>query len=761
MTVKLLVDWKDPSTGRQYRIGNLLDTDDYTEAGLIASKQAQADLTGGTAQTDPVVNHGDGQVVRANPAGTALRMGDYEVPIAGIPCEAFGASPSATADVNTAAIQAALNAAGQYGGRVTLYTPGTYLINRTLRISSNTSFVCIGVLKLASASNCVMLANQYAQSIVDIEGATISGGYITVPELGHQRVNGDEVYVEGMVGNSTLNGKKTVVNSIPGLSWQYAATGANPTNGDQQRIYVVRYKGLAGSNFVRADNVVTVTEVGHTRRAGDHLYIAALSGTSSFNGMLEIKSCAGDTWTYANTGVNETATGTALLLGDHNIELDINGMDHNKAGQTKLDDQTIFYTCHLVNISRVYAIMHNMTGGYGRYWQGFNASDITVPLIRSDGGRCCVQYDSACTRITHGSIIARNNTDDTFAVGVTGNLNSNNSFTASPSGVGNMGIFIVDYIDSDSPTGTLKVYGTTGYSIDSIEIGTIVGAGRVSLGDQNGIDVSGIAVGTVKIGALRNHTAAGLALSHNGGISSFKLLEVGIPGFLGPQSNVGYLTFDPAAEAQTLETLVIRNSKMWGGVQYSQFIKVSNAMTINRIILNNVEFVGHDGTNYYSTLLGLLGGGNVIELFLDNVICKDARALVEGSATSAAMTVYANNVKVERCAYGFYNGGGMSITLNFNNFVCPSVNSPLLYCSGGGTSRMAGKNLTHPTGKAISLTTSGPSMSIDCEDAQVDLGTATNLSPQAGDRVWNTNAGYGAGVGMYGYTAAGAWQKMF
>lgn len=72
MTVKLLVDWKDPSTGRQYRIGNLLDTDDYTEAGLIASKQAQADLTGGTAQTDPVVNHGDGQVVRANPAGTAL-----------------------------------------------------------------------------------------------------------------------------------------------------------------------------------------------------------------------------------------------------------------------------------------------------------------------------------------------------------------------------------------------------------------------------------------------------------------------------------------------------------------------------------------------------------------------------------------------------------------------------------------------------------------------------------------------------------------
>lgn len=75
MTVKLLVDWKDPSTGRQYRIGNLLDTDDYTEAGLIASKQAQADLTGGTAQTDPVVNHGDGPVVRTNAAGTALVVG--------------------------------------------------------------------------------------------------------------------------------------------------------------------------------------------------------------------------------------------------------------------------------------------------------------------------------------------------------------------------------------------------------------------------------------------------------------------------------------------------------------------------------------------------------------------------------------------------------------------------------------------------------------------------------------------------------------
>lgn len=53
MTVKLLVD--RPIDGKEYKAGNLCDTDDSTEAGLISSKLAIADLTGGTAYVAPPV----------------------------------------------------------------------------------------------------------------------------------------------------------------------------------------------------------------------------------------------------------------------------------------------------------------------------------------------------------------------------------------------------------------------------------------------------------------------------------------------------------------------------------------------------------------------------------------------------------------------------------------------------------------------------------------------------------------------------------
>lgn len=56
MTVKLLQDWYDTETQRQYRGGNLLTKDANTEAGLIALKMADANLTGGTAYQAPVVS---------------------------------------------------------------------------------------------------------------------------------------------------------------------------------------------------------------------------------------------------------------------------------------------------------------------------------------------------------------------------------------------------------------------------------------------------------------------------------------------------------------------------------------------------------------------------------------------------------------------------------------------------------------------------------------------------------------------------------
>lgn len=54
MTVRLLVDFKDPADGKQYVVGNLY-TSAANEAGLIATKQATSDLTGGTKWVAPSV----------------------------------------------------------------------------------------------------------------------------------------------------------------------------------------------------------------------------------------------------------------------------------------------------------------------------------------------------------------------------------------------------------------------------------------------------------------------------------------------------------------------------------------------------------------------------------------------------------------------------------------------------------------------------------------------------------------------------------
>lgn len=53
MTVRLLCDWKDYRNGREYKCGNLLTTDAGTEAGLVAGKQADVNLSGGTEYVPP------------------------------------------------------------------------------------------------------------------------------------------------------------------------------------------------------------------------------------------------------------------------------------------------------------------------------------------------------------------------------------------------------------------------------------------------------------------------------------------------------------------------------------------------------------------------------------------------------------------------------------------------------------------------------------------------------------------------------------
>jgi hypothetical protein len=100
----------------------------------------------------------------------------------------FGASTSATAAVNTAAIQTALNK----GGLVTLNAPGVYLINATLLIGDNSTF-SLGdgaTIRLAPAGNCNMLrtTNWGSPSVSISNLATADGITVTATSTHGQTV---------------------------------------------------------------------------------------------------------------------------------------------------------------------------------------------------------------------------------------------------------------------------------------------------------------------------------------------------------------------------------------------------------------------------------------------------------------------------------------------------------------------------------------------------------------------------------------------
>jgi len=114
--------------------------------------------------------------------------------------EVSGASPSASASVNATAINTALAA----GGLVTLTTPGTFLVNATLVIPSNTRFVLGSntTIKLAPSSNCSLVKNSTATGAMSsITGITSSADLATVNWVAHGLAVGDYFTVLGMAQN--------------------------------------------------------------------------------------------------------------------------------------------------------------------------------------------------------------------------------------------------------------------------------------------------------------------------------------------------------------------------------------------------------------------------------------------------------------------------------------------------------------------------------------------------------------------------------
>lgn len=692
-------------------------------------------------------------------------------------------SGTSAASANTAAIQTALT----LGGLVTIPPNlGDIYVNKTLELVSNTRVVVGLGTRLAKAPGMTMFhlaRNRAAQNGCYVNGLVVSGGSITILEPGHPWAVGDTVYVENMLGNATLNGPKVVTAAVQGVSWTYAASGSNPTNTAQQLAFTSRYTPWSGSNFVRSSNVVTVQEPGHTRGVGDRLWIAGLGGTNSFNGAVEITSVVqGVSWTYASTGANETATGTAQLLGDRNIAVDwsLNGNSPNLTYQ-----EWGSHITHWGNLTAFEETIRDCRYGIGgRVANHYNVSDVNVPYAKSSVSvAVLLQFDSFCDRVNVGEAFGQSAADDVLAWGVTA-ASGLFGATAAPTGPGNMGTLTVRAIQGVSATGIFKAYCQVGYDLGRMKIGRIYGTGPVSIGDNN----SGVSGGTITslqiddidvVPTSASSTQVGLG---GGAFASMGDVTIGrIKDNALSASDTGYI-INVGAPFTTLTIGKIVSDKqrtgigvLFGsggqlkvlsgetstGVNGTFWLAAGASAVITSAQVSNYTHTGAGNTS--GTLFYEQSAGTFQNFQFNNFVGSNFKTVTGCNSAGLTHNLGISNMRLTNVGQGFGSDVNGTFNISATNLTCVSTaNNLFQFYVASTTVRITGRDISAPTSQ-LCLFTSTTSISIDCKDAKVDLGAnggapPSQLVPVAGDLLTNTNA---TGPGVYGRTAAGAWTKVF
>lgn len=707
----------------------------------------------------------------------------------------YGAHPSASGATNAAAIQAALD----LGGNVSVSAPGVYTVSKTLHIPSHTGlYTAPNVFLKLSDGSFPLIINKYSQIAFAGSQVVVGSGKVTFTEKGHTRIVGQKMYCENALGNTSINGVQTIT-EVTSTSWSIVPSDVTTavTNTTANRLYAGPYFPLAGSNFVRASNVVTVTETSHVRQIGDHVYIAGLGGTNSFNGMAEITTVSpGVSWTYANTGANETATGTAQLLGDTGIQLLNFQYDGNRA--TADGDQWHNFSCRFVNIGNSFFDIAYVRESRYRGLTLYNSGYCEIPRVVVDHGAVALELESNCNHTRIGRLVGSNLTDDVFAVGVVDNVTGPFGDTACPSGKGNCDHTFIDSITGDSSTGLCKLFCFTGFDIGSVRILKLTGRGRGVAGDTS-VGVSG---GTMRELVIDQFDASPIAAGEHGivfaGISSYGSVTINnirdnysnnASTFLfNISTTVGRLTlnnlvsetyttsFSPIQlSSGSVRVFTINNSRLTAGSGGS-VMNIASGATVTNLIFNNVEFSGagtSGSANYFGNMLTLSAGGTLRRLIANNVELTTGQGNAVFQLGGNTQTVECDISNIGNIGSGSNDGKMAAILIDnasstsgnvrFNNmrFATGPANN-IFQLAGSGTWSIKGSGLHLPVANKFALLTSGTvNVSIDCREAQIDMGAnagapPARLVPVQGDQLYNTNA---TGPGVYERIGA-AWVKL-
>ena len=541
---------------------------------------------------------------------------------------------------------------------------------------------------------------------------------------------------------------------------------------------------------MRATNVVTVTDT-TPRGVGDRVWIAGLATDTTFNGAYEVTgSTPGTSWTYTSTGSNGSPTGTAQVLGDRCIDLELD-VDGNSAAFTYLNAGT----SHVMlggNLSKSSLVIRDSRyNTFGRIFTGYNITDFEIPSGKTSIGiNEFIQFDSYCDRVKIGTLWGENLNDDLLAWGVVNNSGTYQD-TAPACGPGNMGTLVVDVLYANnlavSPASIMKIYAYTGYDAGIVKIGTVTGLGAVIVGDTQ----SGAGGGTVTELSIDNLTnkpannATQIILGGGGAFSNISRFNIGR--FLdrpNTATSTGYamIVGDPVTTLNvgSFVSTVDRSGAGPYGVVFSANVTSAKFGSMNtlggdgsaallangaNVVVDDLQVTNwtHNGANANSLLVYSQNGAYFKNVQITNFSVNVGKVIsTNTSGKTHNWTLVNGRIDGSFAVASDSTSGTYNVQLVGIN--APTLVNNLVQAYQTGTWRIVGQSIKAPAGQYV-LTGQTLTMSINAPDFQVDMGVngaggaiTTQLTPLAGDQLFNTNA---TGGGLYGRTAAGAWTKIF
>ena len=687
-------------------------------------------------------------------------------------------SSSNTASQNTAAIQAALDNAGD----VYVYGSGVRLINITLIIKSNTKLTLSAdlILRLDTSSNCNILRN--ASASVNIQPSLFSrlSNVVTVVEKGHSRVAGDYVLISNLATDTSFNGLFLITSVVAGTSWTYASTGSNGSPTGVGFVAPANNK-LVASNFVRSSNTVTVTESNHQRLIGDAVYIAGLATDTSFNGKYIVKTIVpGISWTYASTGSNGSPTGTGIVNGDNNITITGGVFDGDSTNQNI--DYTASFGIILGCVSKIF-ILNTRHYNQDKYaiWI-YNATDISANTLFFSTASDGLHFEGPCDRVTVTNLFGKTS-DDMIAFTNVASTSPYNPYM-SPCGLGDFGSISVNniYLSNSSAPSAIKITGDSATVFDSLIINNVSGVfsstgGYVLAYIDDGVGLTGMKLNNLTIDGMNvmggSATSLVLSLAGTGGIGSCNLKNVtwnfistfGIS-ITTPIDKLRFDNFTNKSNLLSSANIAIHcnaniNNFVMDGFSFNTTGADAHCIRVASNTINDFKMINGkvNGTSGNGDLIAQTGG-TISRLTFNNVSCATNDALLLQSAGSCPI-VNILNVTSNSLNKVLQNSGSM--TINAVNLISNGVGNNVFQIAGG-TVRINAKNCNLDSGQEILWNYNSSVISVNNSDASfgIDMGnpaaTKAGETPLVGDMHWNSNA---TTKGLYGRTAASTWVKIF